>query len=190
MKILWDPSNTRIVSTFCIVDDDDSIEDVTIRGFVFVTWGQWDKSLASDWSRVITWHRHWRLIGWGSHRAKNGPNYSPVFLGHGDMETCSVASIIRVISGQSCRYKPFCQDQKKKITNVYRRCLIRVIHVLHTFFCYEKLSYLTFLFNWVFINEPSYEVVAVLIMLTVMSVAELNVISARSWAPSDNFDGR
>ena len=54
----------------------------------------------------------------------------------------------------------------------------------------EILSYQTFLFNWVFINEPSYEVVAVLIMLTVMSVSELNVISARSWAPSDNFDGR
>ena len=180
MKILWDPSNTRIVSTFCIVDDDDSIEDVTIRGFVFVTWGQWDKSLASDWSRVITWHRYWCLIGWGGHRAKNGPNYSPVFLGHGDMETCSVASIIRVISGQSCRYKPFCQDQKKKITNAYRKSP----------YISEKLSYLTFLFNWVFINEPSYEVVAVLIMLTVMSVAELNVISARSWAPSDNFDGR
>ena len=49
---------------------------------------------------------------------------------------------------------------------------------------------ISFLFNLTFINGQSYEVGAVLIMLTVMSVAELNVISARSWAPSDNFDGR
>ena len=31
-----------------------------------------------------------------------------------------MASIIRVIRGQSCRYKPFVRMEKKKITNVYR----------------------------------------------------------------------